>query len=146
MCYNVLNFYAKNLVHVVHFQVRTALEVLLKINPLYKDMSLDTDALDNLPENGPLPGTVLQTVDKTTQANQTETTDGPSVSELSDDTDFVRPSVLTLGNDRRSDLERLAAAANGEHHTHVRLGKVVQMFKDQHWPVSCRNDYFKRES
>ena len=97
-------------------------------------MELDAQALNNLPENGPLPGTVVETENNSSRQNQ-ETSDGPAVTQLSDDTDCIRPSVLTLGKDNRNSLERLAAATGGEHHVHVRLNQLVAIHKKQHWKV-----------
>ena len=88
-----------------------------------------------MPESGPLPGTVVETLSSEPNAN-TETSNGPAVSELSEETDFIRPSVLTVGSDRRSKLERLAASQGGEHHMHLKCGQHVKMYKPTHWAVS----------
>lgn len=95
---------------------------------------LDHDALHSLPEDGHLPATLIEsTVQPNLNVGSQPT--GPSTSSMSDESSFIRPSVLTLGSDDRTSTERLAAACGGAHHVHMKLGQPVKMHTKKQWKV-----------
>jgi hypothetical protein len=110
--------------------------VLFDINVAYKNISLDYEALQELPSSGTLPGTYVETNITSVNEVQLDITDGPGLSRMSSENDFVRPSVLTLGSDARSNMERLAAASGSEaNQVHMKLGKRVDLWKKNRWRV-----------
>ena len=113
---------------------------------------MDVEALNDLPTEGALPGTVLTTEDGAPH-NVDETSGGPSTSTLNEQTDIIRPSILTLGSDVRSTSERFGSMTSGpENAAHMCLGEHVRMYLKHQWKVIlyirmyvCTRLAFKRQ-
>jgi hypothetical protein len=108
----------------------------MKINTAYEDVVTDQSTLNDLPDDGYIHGTFVESQMNEDHAEGAEAlSEGPGLEDSAPEATVLRNSVLTSSGDCRTPAERIKQAGLGTK-AHMRLGQPIHMYKKEWWKVS----------